>query len=382
LHEKDIAKKEEVSTRDSKIYTWYASGISSVPRETYSPSRQSMLPNVKIVPKEFRYGIQGSMNSWQDYGKWQYNTNQGLNDLPDFEKANLDRVIADANDTREKAKLIYHYLQDHMRYILVKEGIGGLKPYPASYVAANKYGDCKALANYMMAALEHVGIPSNYTKVFAGDQVVPVISELPGQQFNHVIVTIPNKGDTIWLECTSKYNPFGYLGTFTQNRQVLLVSPEDSRLINTPGLSLNDVKETREIVAEISPSGKALIRMSVEFRGDKFETFTYLLNEHPRTKQEEYVREAIDLPEYTLTNWELTRSHRDSASIRLTAELTTNNFVKKYGDNFVVRNLQLDISSLETPASRTLPFELPYPIHQQDRVTIIFPEQFVVDKFP
>jgi hypothetical protein len=382
LYEKDITKTETVTTKGDKVYTWRASDVAPVARESYSPNRQSVLPNVRIVPKAFQYGLEGNMTSWEDYGTWQYKTNEGLDDLPDFEKANIDRVIAGATDTREKARGIYHYLQDHMRYILVKEGIGGLKPYPASYVASNKYGDCKALTNYMMAALKYAGIPSNYTKVFAGDKVVPLIEELPSQQFNHVIVTIPNKGDTIWLECTSKYNPFGYLGTFTQNREVLFVSPDDSRLIKTPALNMADVREQRTVVAEVTPTGKTLINLEIEFRGDKFETFTYLLNEYTRTEQEEYVRQVIDLPEYTLINWELKRQHRDSASIFLTAELTTNNFVKKYGDSYVVRNLPLDIPSTEVPAKRSLPFELYYPIYQEETVTIKFPQDFVVDKLP
>ncbi len=61
-------------------------------------------------------------------------------------------------DKRQKVFALYDYLQKNTRYISVQLGIGGWQPFPADYVATKRYGDCKALSNFMVALLKEAGI--------------------------------------------------------------------------------------------------------------------------------------------------------------------------------------------------------------------------------
>jgi hypothetical protein len=45
---------------------------------------------------------------------------------------------------------------------------------------------------------------------------------------------VPQAMDSIWLECTSNYNDFDHLGSFTENRYSLVLTENGGQLIKTP----------------------------------------------------------------------------------------------------------------------------------------------------
>src|SRR5690606_22479882 len=138
-------------------------------KEDYSPGIYTMLPSVVIIPDNFTYGIDGKFTSWQDFGQWVWYLNQGLDELTQNEKTRISQLFAESDSNLDKIRKCYHYLQENTRYIDVSIDIGGFKPYPAEYVCNNKFGDCKALTNYMKAILKYAGIDSYYSLVYAGD---------------------------------------------------------------------------------------------------------------------------------------------------------------------------------------------------------------------
>ena len=97
------------------------------------------------------------------------------------------------------------------------------------------YGDCKALVNYMMALLKVAGIPSYYTLVYSGDEKISMLRNFASAaQGDHVILCVPFGQDTTWLECTNQHIPFGFLGTFTDDRDVVVCTPEGGLVTHTP----------------------------------------------------------------------------------------------------------------------------------------------------
>jgi len=262
-------KKESANGMDT--YTWSVANLRAIKLEDDCvPWR--VLPKISFATDAFEYnGIPGDISNWSNYGKWQLALNADVCSLKPAREEEIRQMTASIPNDKDKARYLYEYMQKNMRYVSIQLGIGGLKPFPATFVDDKKYGDCKALANYMTALLKAVNIPSYFTIVRAGENEEPADPKFPADPFNHIIVCVPFKGDTTWLECTSNTQPFGKLGTFTENRNALLITPEGGKLVNTPRSNIadNQFKSDVHIILAADGSAKAdaQIITTGEYRG-------------------------------------------------------------------------------------------------------------------
>lgn len=217
--------------------------------------------------------VDGSMESWASFGTWIASLNEGQDVLDDKTKLELKMIIGEEKDTLAMIEKLYKHLQATMRYVSISFGIGGFKPFSAQYVHRNKYGDCKALSNYMKAILRFAGVPSNYTLVFGGPNPQMLFDSVAINVFNHAILTVPLKNDTLFLECTSSISPTGYQGKFTGNRKALIIDGQNSKLVHTTKYNHthNQINNTFEVDLTTSSSGivctKDLMGIGIEQYG-------------------------------------------------------------------------------------------------------------------
>ena len=369
------------STKNSIIYEWKSSYDTPLKSEIYSQPQKSC-PYVKMVPLNFIYGVEGSTADWKLFGNWQWRLNEGLDILPENEKKTITELTKGTTDKKEIIKILYHYLQDHTRYINVMLGVGGFKSYPASYVSENKYGDCKALSNFMKALLNYMNIEAYYTLVHAGSQPKDLLKNFVAPQFNHVILAVPLGKDTIWLENTSNINPFGYLGTFTQNRGALFVTDKGSCLTKTPALKKQETLSISKLEFELNLNGKTKVILKTAFKGKLFEQFNELHSEYNNDFKDKFFHDNMPFNNYEVVNWELNKPHRDSVWIELNATLNISKVLTAIGTEYFFSLFPTNIPSFTTPAYRKLPVDLPYPICNQDTLIYNLPTGYELKTKP
>jgi transglutaminase-like putative cysteine protease len=238
------ASFDSIRTADNTIYTWVQRQIPAIRKWYFSPLAVSRPPFLLASIEDFEFGgIKGSMRTWKSLGQWAWELNRGLDQLGDAEKKRVADLTSGLKNDWEKAEALYHYMQSRTRYASIQLGIGGYKPAPAMEVSEKGYGDCKGLTNYMYALLREAGITSYYTWVRSGTNKF-IIPDFVSDQFDHIILCVPLQGDTVWLECTSQTIPFNYLGSFTSDRDVLLITPEGGKMVRTPQFSHSYRKST------------------------------------------------------------------------------------------------------------------------------------------
>jgi hypothetical protein len=364
-----------VDTIESRInYQWKASYTNLIEYEINAPPVSELMPSVTIVPVDFKFESNGSLRDWISYGNWEFELLQGLNELPDTEKNRIDLLVKNISDDKEKVKLLYHSLQDETRYVNITIETGGLKPYPASYVAHNKYGDCKALTNYFKAILDYLKIPSYYTNVYAGNPNRKIDINFPSQQFNHVILYIPQKDGDIWLDCTSDA-AFNYLGTFSQNRDAFIIAHNNSRFLKTPTLSPYDVLNSRKIVVNYNDI-ESLVEFKNVYRGEFYEQILSSIKNFNEKKRDAIVRNYFIPDRFQLIDYHLFKPIRDTISIKLDYNATSQSLYKHYGKDIHVSNIAFSLPNYENPKIRKLPLQLDYPICNIDSIIYEIPNGY------
>lgn len=281
-------KSEMDTTGESVICHWSVKNIPAIGYEPFSPVMTDYFPSILLSPDCIAYeGTRGDFSSWTEYGKWVYSLIKDKDQLPqettDFIKSLTDTIHAG----KEKIKAVYRFMQSKTRYVNIAYGIGGFQPVSAAEADEKGYGDCKALSNYTKALLNCIGIEAFYTEIGSGSiQEIRYPEFTSANQTNHVILCVPNDGDTLWLECTSRNIPAGYIGADNSDRLALLIKPEGGVLARTPGLPGHENQRISGITINISDDGNAEFTLNSLFTGYMFEDILGLMNQSPKEQKE------------------------------------------------------------------------------------------------
>jgi hypothetical protein len=287
--------------KDKKIYTWEGKNLPALHTEPYGPRWREIAPYVMLAPSDFEeQGYKGNMSTWTDYGKFISQLRTGRDVLPDNIRQQVHALTDSMKDIRSKVYALYNFLQQNTHYISIQLGIGGWQPFSAEYVATKKYGDCKALSNYMVALLKEAGINGKYVEIRAEEDAPPMIDNFSCSQFNHVICCVPMGRDTIWLECTSQTKSPGYMGTFTGGRKAVLIDEDGGHVVQTPSYSAMDNTQCRVVSAQLSVEGNLDANVSTMYQCIRQEEAHYMADEMSAEDRTKRLNRLFSLPTYSV----------------------------------------------------------------------------------
>ncbi|MDQ3550602.1 MAG: DUF3857 and transglutaminase domain-containing protein [Bacteroidota bacterium] len=332
---------KESTEKNIKSITWNISNTKAIKKEPYAPRWHELTTMVKVAPTDFQIeNYKGDMSSWKEFGKFMYDLTKGRDVLPDNIKQQVKILTAQATSDVEKISILYHFLQKNTRYISIQLGLGGWQPFEATYVAKKGYGDCKALSNYMYSLLKEVGIKSHYALIKAGAFDNMIMPEFPSNQFNHAILCVPVKNDTIWLECTSQTNPFGYMGDFTGNRKALLITEEGGVVVNTKNYLKEDNLQIRKAVGKIIEDGSLQTSIETKYFSMQQDQLHKLINFLSKDKVKEILQADLGLPTYNIDHFKYTEKKNIKPEIQEDLELYVANYATITGKRlFITPNL-------------------------------------------
>lgn len=363
-----------------KTYSFVLKNKPSINIETNPPSFDKIAPQIIVAPNQIKYyGYNGKFENWNDFGKWIIQLNNNRDSLPSNLKAKMKQYQIDYPDIVQRAKVIYNWVQDNTRYYSIQLGIGGYQPMKTLEVHNKKYGDCKALSYYTKTLFKEAGINAYYTLVKAGENK-NILKNIAANQFNHVILCMPLENDTIWLECTDQKIPFGFLGSFTDDRDVLVVN-DQPKIAHTKCYTIND--NVKSIYAEINFNSDNTVNGNLIYSAKGLESETLYYADYLPSNE---LRQKFIYEMFSINNLEFkdVTIHFDKSIIptkTLTNTFSVKNFTTQIGGKLIFEpniftryknNIILD-------TNRIIPFEQTKNFTEYDSILFHIPENFNIE---
>lgn len=338
---------KEETKGNNKIYTWSLNNIKGFQGEAQSESVLYYLPHIILYIK-----------SYEDNGK----TNTILNDVNDLyqwystlvdsiDENNPQKVQSIAEDVtkslttkKEKAEAIFNWVQENITYVAFEDGLGGFIPRSASSVCDKRYGDCKDMANLLYEMLNHVGIESYRTWIGTRDRPYSYWEVPTPMVDNHMINTVVIENDTIFLDATDSYVPYGMPSAFTQTKEALLGIDKDSfKIIKVPIQDMNkSVSEVNSVITlendlvKVDETRSLTGYEKVEFISD------YTYKKEDKT-EEEYLNTTLALGNNKTNYNNITKDNFNNKNtpLMLSYELSIDNYAKTVANKTYI-NLDID----------------------------------------
>lgn len=374
----------EISETPEEL-TFSASNLKAIRFEEHSTSTSNIFPNITVALNKFKLkGTVGSGKDWQEFGSWMNESLlRDVDKLPEATIARVRSLVANETTNEAKARKIYQFVQDKVRYISIQIGIGGWKPMLAHDVDKLSYGDCKALTNYTKALLDVVGVPSYYTVLYAGNSERDIISDFTSLQGNHVILGIPDGDEITWLECTSQDTPYGYLGNFTDDRDVLIMTPKGGKITRTKVYKTEESTQNNTTNIKVDVNGNVTADFQSVSAGLQYDN-KYSL---PKKKQDEidayYKNKWSYINGFSLNNFGFTND-RENIIFTETISVTIPNYANSVGSDFLFGANIFNQNQYIPPriTNRKQNLYLDYGYIDIDTVEVEIPENFSIESLP
>lgn len=374
------------TAENNKTLHWEFTNLAPLKLEPLGAAKRDQLPRILMAPNSFEYdGYPGRLTSWNEFGQWIRTLNAGRNGLPLNTIEHLKKITAPLPTREEKVKAVYEFMQNKTRYVSIQLGIGGFQPFDAAVVDETGYGDCKALSNYMVSMLGYLDIPANYILISAGEDYTRLQEDFPSTQFNHAIAAVPNGKDTLWLECTSQTNPFGYLGSFTSDRKALWITSAGAVIVKTPRYGLSDNRQIRSAQVTLDAQGNATALVATTYHGLQYEVQgLHQIMHDTYEAQKKWVLNTTQIPIFDVKTFDIKNYGGKVAAARVQLNLRLDRYASATGKRlFFQPNLMNRITEAPEPLEkRTSPVVRKNAYEKIDSIHFSFPEGLYPEFLP
>lgn len=367
-----------------------ASDVKLIDRFGNGPTRAYYEPHVIIYVASYKDDNGNTvpfLGSVEDLYRWNHGYLKGINETPSpVLKQLADSLTAGGGTEKDKARRIYQWVQDHIKYVAFEEGLEGFIPRQAADVCLKKYGDCKDMTSLLTALLQLAGLDAHFTWI--GTRDIPYdYTEVPLPIVdNHMICAVKIAGEWMFLDGTDPNCEFGFPTHAIQGKQALIAFNENKyEIVRVPEIEAAKTRLVDSTFISISDKGikgNTSAYFYGYFGNDVFNSLQYRDGKDTREFVKEKLAKASN--KYILGDYRVRPMGRENKSVNLQASFEIPDYGKRLGDEYYI-NLNLDKfyagASIDT-AKRKIPVENNFRYTITQHTVLELPATYSVDYLP
>jgi hypothetical protein len=361
--------------------------------KTYRWERKN-LPPIEIEPgmppiNDIRVWMElSSIGSWQEIAQrfWslahpQMQPNVATRDT-------VARLTANKKNDTEKARAIYDWVANRVRYVGVELGLSAIKPHAVAEVQEKLYGDCKDKAILLITMLKLAGISAHPALLKAGE-LRPVEANLPSlSAFNHCIALAEVEGKEVWLDATAETCAFGDIPESDRGCQALVIREGKGQFQTIPPYRCDENGYLVQGTITLHADGSATLQTQLTMRGSlgqQMRAAVRAITPERRKEMMQRIAHSIsanaDVKNYTLPD-----PAQNEAVYPMHLNMNAPNFAEKTGSLLLVPASGTEYNPDRTPPfvreTRVWPIVEQRSSRTQSEIVFVLPEGFQVVDIP
>jgi Domain of Unknown Function with PDB structure (DUF3857)/Transglutaminase-like superfamily len=331
---------EEKKSRET-IYKWTSNNTKASEYFANAPDMRYYQPHVivYVTSYEAKNGTQNFLSSIKDLYKWNYDFISELNTSPDPHlKQITDSLVQNESGEMNKARKVYQWVQQHIKYVAFENGLEGFRPRQAGEVCSKRYGDCKDMSSIITQMLRMAGIKAYYTWI--GTRDLPyTYSEIPLPLVdNHMISTAFIDGKWLFLDGTDPNAKFDMPPAFIQGKEAMLsITSEEYKILTVPVAAPERSMITDSTFISITDDGiKGFANVKYDGYFGK-EVYTSLLYSDAK-ETKEYVNKKMSKGsnKFIMGNYSIAKKAPEENIANITGEFQLPGYGKRIGNEYYI----------------------------------------------
>lgn len=386
-----IYQRSETETKNGRTITWQARNVPKLKFYGDAPSVSNYINQLVLTVNQYKNPKNALVTNYLGnpgfLARYLLRYIKDINQQPDAElTAKVKELTAGENNDSAKAKAIFNWVQENIRYVAFEDSLGGFIPREAALVYRRKFGDCKDMSSLLKVMCEAAGLPASF--VWIGTRNLPYAvskTPMPGA-FNHMIAAVKLNDKWTFLDATDNIIPFGAIPYSIQGKEAFLVNREGNfEIVKIPvaGTGSSVMRDSSIVkIEEGDLSGQAYL----DIKGYQAWSLSALLKYKSESDIEKTFQRYTSRGnnKYHQTSFAYKLDNNDQKAVHITTAFMLKDYIRFVDDQYFV-NLHLSKflqdNKIESD-KRKVPVSLDYNRSLNYVVHLEIPKGYVVSHLP